>query len=671
MKLLDTDEALSVSAYASRLSSALRQVGGAILEGEVQEPSMTRGGMLFFDLTDGRAVLGCKVFPHSLKKLKARPKHGDLVRVTVTRPDLHSGNLKLAVSDIELAGVGALLHKREELLKSLTAAGLTDPDRWKRRPWLPGSVGVIAGRESKAMTDVTRALIERFPPVSIVTCPALVQGLKAPNDLIDALVHLDRDSRVEVIILARGGGSVQDLVAFDDERLCKAAFACPTPVIAAVGHSDNVPVVNHVTWSATTPSRAPELAVPAAQEIKLELGTRRQALAGVPARLQSQADRVEACAARLEVGSRLEGRAAAIREIDSGLARSEERVFVLRERGLERSQAALTRVPLRLPKREWLAEPRARLDAAVRTLFSDRGAEVERYWETLSAPGLQTLERLILGLQEHAERIQAGTRRELADHEGDYGRATERLARESQQMIERALEGRRRELERQAETLFLPSLNALERLLGGVGERGSQVETGTRRELTDHERDYGRATERLANESRAVIERVFEGQRYELVRQGEAMFVPGVQALERLTLGVQENAERVQAGTRRELADHERDYGRATERLISESRQVVERILLEEEREIGRVGSDLSRAIAGGLDIARRDADHLTALVRAHDQRNRGWVLPQDESGRAIKFPPGVPMGKRFSLNFSDGRQWVVADNIELEEGSR
>jgi exodeoxyribonuclease VII large subunit len=595
-------EALSVSDYASQLGSALRKVGGAVLEGEVQEPSTPgRSGMFFFDLTDGKSVLSCKVFRHAAKRLKHRPKHGDLVRVTVDRPDLHNGNLNLVVSAVELAGVGALLRKREELLKRLTAEGLTDPDRWKPRPWLPKAVGVIAGRDSKGMTDVIRALTERFSPVSIASCPALVQGLKAPRDLIDALAYLEQDRRVEVIILARGGGSVQDLVAFDDEGLCKAVFACSTPVIAAVGHTDNVPVVNHVTWSATTPSRAPELAVPAASELRLQLSSARQALTVVPDTLSADTDRVGVCAEKIEVTTRLEGKAGTVREVGLGLGRAEERMFGTRERGLEHMRAMLGKIPFRLPTAERLAESRTRLDAAVRSLFHDCAADLERQRENLFGPALRGLADLRSRVEEQRGRIVAGTRRELADHERDYGRATVRLARETQQSVERDLDAYRRELERRQQALAGPCSQIFSRL-------EEEIEGG---------------------------------------------------------------GGRIGAGTRRELADHERDYRRAAGQLARETRQLVERDLDAYRREVQRLEEKMGVGIEGRFRLARRDSGHLAAVIKAHDQRSRGWVLPQDEVGALIKFPPGVPSGQRFSLNFRDGRQWVVADSIELEEGSR
>ena len=665
-------EPLSVSDYASQLGSALRKVGGAVLEGEVQEPSTPgRSGMFFFDLTDGKSVLSCKVFRHAAKRLKHRPKHGDLVRVTVDRPDLYNGNLNLVVSAIELAGVGALLRKREELLKRLTAEGLTDPDRWKPRPWLPKAVGVIAGRDSKGMTDVIRALTERYSPVSVVSCPALVQGLKAPRDLIDALVYLEQDRRVEVIILARGGGSVQDLVAFDDEGLCKAVFACSTPVIAAVGHTDNVPVVNHVTWSATTPSRAPELAVPAASELRLQLSSARQALTVVPDTLVADVDRVGVCSERIEVATRLDGEAGTVREVGSDLGRAEERMFSTRERGLEHVRAMLGKIPLRLPTPERLAESRARLDAAVRSLFRDCAADLERQRESLFTPALQGLADLNGRVEEQAGRVVAGTRRELADHERDYGRATVRLAREAQQSVERDLEDYRRELERRQEALAGPCIQIFARLEEEIEGSGSRIEAGTRRELADHERDYRQAAGQLVRGTRQLVERDLDTYRRELERQREVLSRPSRRIFTRLEEEVGEQGERIGTESQRWLADWERDFSHTAGRLAGDVQRLIERDLDAFWQELERLEEKMGAGVKGRLHLAHRDAGHLAALIKAHDQRSRGWVLPQDEAGTLIKFPPGVPTGQRFSLNFRDGRQWVVADSIELEEGSR
>lgn len=296
--------AITVSDYASQIGKAVRHVGGAVVEGEVQKPRRSSRGMLYFDLTDGDAKLSCKVFDRQVKRLAHEPKEGDLVRATVERPDFWAtaGKLDLIVAELELAGEGELLRRRARLLARLRAEGLCDPDRYKPLPAFPRAVGVIAGKGSDGMSDVVQAIRDRFPPAHIVTCNALVQGKSAPRDLIDALARLQAHPLVDVIVMARGGGSVQDLIAFDDERLCRAIFACDLPVVAAIGHTDNVPVCNHVTHAAFTPSRSAEMVVPSIVELRHVLAHARQALDRVPERIEHRLEQVQGLRERLHAG---------------------------------------------------------------------------------------------------------------------------------------------------------------------------------------------------------------------------------------------------------------------------------------------------------------------------------------------------------------------------------
>jgi exodeoxyribonuclease VII large subunit len=309
-----TPAVLSVSEYSSLLGRALREVGAAVLEGEVQKAQWRPNGMVYFDLTDGDSVLSCKVFRNDAPRLEHRPRDGDLVRVRVDRPDLWAarGALSLIVSQVALAGGGELLRRRAELIAALTQEGLCDPARRRPLPRFPRAVGVIAGAGSDGMSDVLRALQDRWPAVNVVTCPSLVQGRTASRQLIDALARLQEHPRVDVIVLARGGGSVQDLACFDDERLCRALFACDVPVVCAIGHTDNNPVCNHVAWPAFTPSRSAELVVPSAAELRRELDRAGERLDAAQSRLALAGERVRATAARIDSGRVMELRAAAI-----------------------------------------------------------------------------------------------------------------------------------------------------------------------------------------------------------------------------------------------------------------------------------------------------------------------------------------------------------------------
>lgn len=382
---------LTVTQYATQVARAVRAVGAAVVEGEVQKPKITPRGMLCFDLTDGESRLACKVFRGQVGGLEHRPRHGDLVKARVERPDLWvaGGRLDLIVTDIRLAGEGELLRRRAELLERLDAEGLCDPARRRPLPELPRAVGVIAGRHSDGMSDVVRALTDRFPPVHVVTCASLVQGKAAPRDIIDALARLQDHPSVDVIVIARGGGSVQDLVPFDDERLCRAIFACEKPVVTAIGHTDNVPVCNHVAWAALTPSRSAEMAVPSAVELRQRLQLARRAIDEVPARLGRLRERGEALAALVD--SRVER-----------VSRLGERVEKL-SGSVDARAAAFSR-----ELEQALDGERRLIDAASGRLLR-AGDDV----------------------REATRRLAVGIRRQLRKHEHDYGHALARMAREA------------------------------------------------------------------------------------------------------------------------------------------------------------------------------------------------------------------------------------------------
>lgn len=270
MDLRQGTKPLTVSEYAARIQRAAKTAGGGVVEGEVQKPRTTPGGAFMFDLADGDARLSCKVLPWILKRgLEHEPKDGDLVRVVADYPDFwpQGGSLSVVVDNIRLAGDGELLKRRHELIAKLAAEGLADPAAFPPLPRFPRAVGVIAGVESDALKDVIRGLGDRFPVAKVVTAACQVQGAGAPKAVIGSLAVLHSHPDVDVIIIARGGGSVQDLAAFDDEGLCRAIRAIDKPVITAIGHTDNSPVCNHITHAAYVPRHAAEMAVPHRDEL--------------------------------------------------------------------------------------------------------------------------------------------------------------------------------------------------------------------------------------------------------------------------------------------------------------------------------------------------------------------------------------------------------------------
>lgn len=173
------------------------------------------------------------------------------------------GTVSLRVTEIRAVGIGELLARIERLRALLAAEGLFDPRLKRPLPFLPGTIGLVTGRASAAEHDVLSVAQRRWPAVRFEVRNTAVQGPTAVPQIIEALEELDRDPRVDVIILARGGGSVEDLLPFSDEALCRAIVACTTPVVSAIGHEPDSPLSDHVAdLRAATPTDAAKRVVP-------------------------------------------------------------------------------------------------------------------------------------------------------------------------------------------------------------------------------------------------------------------------------------------------------------------------------------------------------------------------------------------------------------------------
>ena len=234
------------------------------VEGEVRQLSLASSGHCYLTLADDDASLEAVIWRSNVARCRPLPSAGDLVHAHWQAIDFYppTGRVKLILDELEATGEGELLRRRQLTLARLQADGLCDEDRRKPLPAFPRRVGLIAGADSDAKVDVVRALRERFPPQDILFAPSLVQGAGAVSGIIAALATLQDAPGVDVIIIARGGGSVADLAAFDDEKLCRAVFACAVPVITSVGHTKDRPNCDHVAAAyAPVPARAAEFAI--------------------------------------------------------------------------------------------------------------------------------------------------------------------------------------------------------------------------------------------------------------------------------------------------------------------------------------------------------------------------------------------------------------------------
>ncbi len=226
-------------------------------------------GHLYFSLKDNDALINCAMFKSHAIKLKCELYDGMAV-ICKGRVSLYekSGQYQLYVEDIVPAGEGALAIKFQQIKDRLEKQGLFDPSHKKAIPAFPKTVAVVSSETGAALQDILNVISRRYPLCEILLCPVLVQGADAPASIIDALNRLYRLNCADVIILGRGGGSAEDLWAFNDEELALTVFKSPIPIISAVGHEVDFTICDFVAdLRAPTPSAAAELAVPDITEL--------------------------------------------------------------------------------------------------------------------------------------------------------------------------------------------------------------------------------------------------------------------------------------------------------------------------------------------------------------------------------------------------------------------
>lgn len=362
----------SPSALWRRVESTLGELGGGVVEGEVQQVTRATSGHVYLDLSDGEARVGCVIWRSTAERLPELPRQGQLIQARYRRIRVYAprGTVSLEVDAIRAAGEGELLRRVQEALARLVADGLTDPERKPPVPAFPRRVGLVTGRASDAEADVVRALRDRFPPVRISVAHALVQGVDAVNSLIDALGRLASEPEVDVIVLARGGGSVEDLMPFSDERLCRAIAALDVPVVTSIGHTRQRPNCDFVAAAAAeVPARAAERVVPSAAELDARLDRTGADIAGwAAAALERAAARVERSAMRPAGQAALLERSGRVDLAGQALAHATERATGDPRERLLGAGAVLGRALGRVPQAATLDAARARLQAGAGAL---------------------------------------------------------------------------------------------------------------------------------------------------------------------------------------------------------------------------------------------------------------------------------------------------------------
>ncbi|MBS0579728.1 MAG: exodeoxyribonuclease VII large subunit [Proteobacteria bacterium] len=277
-----------------------RGLGVVWVEGELSNFSQPASGHWYFSLKDRDAQLRCAMFRMRNSAVGFVPRAGAHViargRISVYEA---RGEYQLIVEHLEEAGIGALKREFERLKAKLAAEGLFALERKRALPRFPKRIGVITSPSGAALRDVLNILARRFPPAAVLIYPAPVQGAAAVPALVAALQFASARAECEVLILARGGGSLEDLWAFNDERLARAIHACALPVISGVGHEIDFTIADLVAdVRAPTPSGAAELVVPDRLACLEAIGRSEQRLAAGMRR------ELRVCAARLEATQR-------------------------------------------------------------------------------------------------------------------------------------------------------------------------------------------------------------------------------------------------------------------------------------------------------------------------------------------------------------------------------
>lgn len=281
-----TPSVLSVSQvneYLKMLMDSDRVLSNVFVRGEISNFTVPRSGHLYFTLKDEDGQLRAVMFRFQAGKLLFRPEDGMKVivhgKLSVYGP---SGQYQLYADEMQPDGVGALAMRFEQLKRRLEGEGLFAPERKRPLPKLPMRIGIITSPTGAAIQDFIRILGRRFPCAEILLFPSAVQGAEAPLQLTAGIEFFGMSQAVDVVIIGRGGGSAEDLWAFNDETLARAVANCPIPVISAVGHESDFTICDFVAdLRAPTPSAAAELAVPEKGELLqqfAECGLRMNAL---------------------------------------------------------------------------------------------------------------------------------------------------------------------------------------------------------------------------------------------------------------------------------------------------------------------------------------------------------------------------------------------------------
>jgi exodeoxyribonuclease VII large subunit len=278
IRIIDVDE---ISHYIKDLFDSDPLLANVWISGEASNVRRSANGHWYFTLKSATSQLRCALFKNAAAVVDHKPADGDSILVNGRISSYPAfGQYQLYVEQILAAGEGVLQLQLMALREKLETEGLFDPSRKRTIPAYPRHIAVITSPTGAVWQDIQDVLRRRYPLGALLLSPATVQGESAPASVISALEAVIADGRADVVIIARGGGSIEDLWAFNDERVVRAIFRCPIPVVSAIGHETDVTLTDLVAdLRAPTPSAAAELVAPHIREYVQHLRARASSLA--------------------------------------------------------------------------------------------------------------------------------------------------------------------------------------------------------------------------------------------------------------------------------------------------------------------------------------------------------------------------------------------------------
>ncbi len=378
--MIPDEPILSVSALTQQIRGVLdASFGNVWVQGEISQPRRPASGHVYLTLKDRDAVLPAVIWRSAVARMRFRPEEGQEViargGIDVYPPH---GRYQLVIRDLRPVGEGALRVAFEQLRKKLENEGLFDLEHKRPLPVMPRRIVLVTSRTGAAVRDMVTVIQRRFPAVTILLVPVRVQGDGAAHEIADALAFADTQARADVIVVGRGGGSLEDLWAFNEEVVARAIHACRTPVVSAVGHETDTTIADLVAdVRAATPSQAGEFVVPMRADLLARIEKeQRRLLHRMRVRLERAWQRLEALGDRPVLrtpASLFDGPRTTLTHLGRRLeARSPART-------LQRRADAVSALGPRLlpPLTRRIARARERVDGAGTSLL--RGAQ--RSWE--------------------------------------------------------------------------------------------------------------------------------------------------------------------------------------------------------------------------------------------------------------------------------------------------